>query len=59
MTVLGRVVRTLAYGEYEPGYYSFGWDGRNNFGQTVSAGVYLIKMRTPEYQRLEKCTLIK
>ena len=57
--VLGRPVRTLINGEYIPGYYVFEWDGRNNLGQTVGTGIYLIKMRTPEYQHLEKCTLIK
>jgi|GEM_PF-1743758 len=57
--VMGRLVRILASGEYAPNYYSLEWNGRNDFGQSVGTGIYLIKIRTSEYQHLEKCTLIK
>jgi len=57
--VLGRPVRTMVAGECAPGYYALEWDGRNDNGQNMGTGIYFIKMRTSEYQHLEKCTLIK
>jgi hypothetical protein len=44
-TVLGERVRTVFEGPLEAGTHSFAWDGRNDQGGGVSAGVYLIQLR--------------
>ncbi len=42
--ILGRRVRTLVRGVEEPGYKSVIWDGTNDLGEEVSAGVYLYRI---------------
>lgn len=41
--VSGRLVRTIARGEYAAGYQSAVWDGRDGRGGKVSAGVYFLR----------------
>lgn len=38
--VSGRIVRTLFEGEQISGRYSVRWDGRNNYGRYLPAGIY-------------------
>lgn len=45
-TILGEEVRRMFEGVAEPGYRRFVWDGCNARGQTVSSGVYLIRLTT-------------
>jgi len=40
---LGRKIKTLFEGHLDPGHYSLIWDGRNEIGIKVPAGVYFIK----------------
>ncbi|HDQ99264.1 MAG TPA: T9SS type A sorting domain-containing protein, partial [candidate division WOR-3 bacterium] len=40
----GRPVRGLAAGRMEPGRYSAAWDGRDDAGSRVAAGVYLYRL---------------
>ncbi len=42
--VTGRVVRTLASGEMEAGTHRAVWDGRNDGGATVEAGLYFYRL---------------
>jgi len=39
----GRRVRTLARGDYETGFQTIAWDGRDGFGRAVSSGLYFIR----------------
>ncbi|MGQ9602646.1 MAG: M6 family metalloprotease domain-containing protein [bacterium] len=39
-SVTGRVIRKLASGTFLPGYYQFRWDGKDDYGTSVSPGVY-------------------
>jgi hypothetical protein len=43
----GRVVRRLHEGELPAGETPFSWDGRDDFGRELPAGVYLVKVTTP------------
>lgn len=45
--VTGRRVRTLARGTMEPGPHVATWDGRDQHGQAVGAGVYFVRLTTP------------
>jgi flagellar hook assembly protein FlgD len=43
-SVAGSLVRTLRKGIMTPGYYHLAWDGTNEAGAEVSAGVYFISI---------------
>jgi len=45
--IAGRRVRTLAGGAMAPGPHSALWDGRDQHGQRVGAGVYFLRLTTP------------
>jgi len=42
----GRRVRTLQHGMQEPGVYRFSWDGADDHGRAVPAGVYFVRLST-------------
>jgi methionine-rich copper-binding protein CopC len=41
---MGRIITTLADGDYQPGAYQVTWNGTNTNGNRVPAGVYLYRM---------------
>jgi hypothetical protein len=43
----GRIVRRLHDGDLPAGETPFSWDGRDDAGREVPAGVYLVKVTTP------------
>ena len=47
-SVDGRRVRTLANGVFEPGEYQMQWDGRGDNGVRAGAGVYFVRLTTPQ-----------
>jgi hypothetical protein len=57
--IMGQEVRTLFAGESSPGENTLVWDGKNEDGIAVSAGVYLVQMRSGECQRTIKTTMLK
>lgn len=42
--ILGGLVRYIKQGQLEAGYYTSYWDGRDEQGREVSAGVYILRM---------------
>jgi len=44
----GRVVRNLGSGRYEAGVHPFRWDGRNEQGLDLPAGVYFVRARAED-----------
>ena len=57
---LGRRVRTLLEGERQPaGTYRREWDGRNDVGTLVPAGVYHVRLVTREGTRARKIILLR
>jgi endonuclease I len=44
--VTGRVVRTLAGGEFEAGSHALDWDGRDESGSPLQAGLYFCRLDT-------------
>jgi len=58
--VSGRLVRTLANQRgYEPGHQTIRWDGRNDAGRTVTAGVYFYELSAGDYRQARRMTLVK
>jgi hypothetical protein len=42
---IGELVKVLAEDDYQSGFYTSDWDGSNEFGQKVSEGIYIYKLR--------------
>ena len=60
--VMGRLVRTLVDGYKISGYesgYSVVWDGKDQQGQQVSAGLYIYSLQTPTGIKTKKMVLMK
>jgi hypothetical protein len=57
--VSGSLVRTLVDAIKPAGPQVAVWDGRNNTGQAVSSGVYLVEMAAANYEATRKAVLLK
>ncbi|KPK63201.1 hypothetical protein AMJ83_08135 [candidate division WOR_3 bacterium SM23_42] len=55
----GRKVSDLADDAKEPGHYMVTWNGIDDLGREVPAGVYFVKLTTGDYGRVEKAILLK
>ena len=56
---LGEEVATLVNGFQTAGSYSAVWDGRNNFGQQVSSGIYIYRIVAGDFVQERKMILTK
>jgi hypothetical protein len=57
--VRGDVVRTLATGRPGPGTHEIRWDGRDEGGRRVAAGVYFVRLLCAGAAREEKLILLR
>jgi flagellar hook assembly protein FlgD len=57
--MLGQKVKTLINQNQEAGYYSVEWDGRNDFGNPVSSGIYLYRIKAGNFISVHKMTLLR
>jgi parallel beta-helix repeat protein len=57
--IMGQEVRNLFAGEGSAGQNTVVWDGRNEEGRPVAAGVYLVQMRTGDTQKTIKTTVLR
>ena len=57
--VSGRVVRTLADSNHPAGDYERAWDGRDEHGTAVAAGVYFYRLSTGAQTLTRKMILVK
>jgi flagellar hook assembly protein FlgD len=55
----GRFVRSLLNNTMHVGRHEISWDGRNNQGESVSAGVYYYMLQTASFDQTKKMTLIR
>jgi len=55
----GRLIKSLAQGVCEPGYYTVHWNGCDSAGRAVSAGVYFIRLKGADYEIIKKTILLK
>jgi len=52
-------VRELVHGVREPGVYSVAWDGRDDGGSAVPAGVYYARLMTGQGRFARTITYLK
>jgi len=57
--MMGRVVNNLVSSQQRAGYNSVQWNGTNDAGQPVSAGVYLYTINAGEFRQAKKMVLLK
>ncbi len=56
---LGRRIRTLWDRDTQPGYYTVVWDGTDDEGKPVSAGVYFCRIIHPQFTATRRAVLVK
>ena len=57
--MLGRQVKTLMDQTQDAGYKSVIWNATNDYGNPVSAGIYLYQIQAGEYISIKKMVLLK
>ena len=57
--VMGRNVKTLMNESQSSGHHSILWDGKNDMGEDISAGMYIYTILAGEYRSTKKMVLIK
>jgi len=57
--VLGQEVKTLVNREFQTGNHSIVWNGKDNYGNSVSAGIYFYKIDAGEFTAVKKMILMK
>lgn len=57
--IMGQHVRTLIDGSVSPGVHQISWDGRNDAGSSVTAGIYLYRLEAPGTVVTKKMLMMK
>ena len=57
--MVGQLVKTLVNAYITPGKYSITWNGTDEVGKAVPAGIYFLKLDNGAYRATEKLLLIK
>ena len=57
--LLGQRVRTLLTGPMGAGFHTIVWNGRDDAGRQVAAGLYISELRTAQFRQTRKMTLVK
>jgi flagellar hook assembly protein FlgD len=55
----GRLVRRLVGGRVQQGARTATWDGTDRLGRRVPAGLYLYRLRTPNFTRTRRLTIVR
>lgn len=57
--IAGRLVRDLGTERFDSGVYEVSWDGKDDSGQNVAAGVYFIRVNSPGSRSESKLVVIR
>jgi hypothetical protein len=57
--IMGRSIRSLVNSNQTAGYRSIRWDGKNNLGEGVSAGMYIYMIHAGQFRQTKKMVLLK
>jgi hypothetical protein len=55
----GRLVRTLAQGEFAPGRYQFTWDGADARGDRIHAGMFFVRLEAARVRKTRVVSVIR
>ena len=55
----GRLVKTLANAQMQPGTHQLTWDANDEEGNNISAGIYFLRIETKDYAETKKLSVIK
>jgi flagellar hook assembly protein FlgD len=55
----GRRIATLLNSELDTGVYNLTWQGKNDIGNQVSAGIYILRVDAGKYNHNQKMIYIK
>lgn len=57
--VLGQEIRRLVDEQKDRGYFKIGWDGKNDFGESVTSGIYFYSLKTGDFKSIKKMMMLK
>ena len=57
--ISGRVVRTLVAATQPASYYIINWDGKDDEGKILPAGIYFLQLESNSYRAVKGLTLIR
>jgi hypothetical protein len=57
--ILGEKIKTLVTGEQSIGKHSFIWNGKNDYGISVSSGTYIYRLKVGQLTETKKMILIR
>ena len=57
--MMGQKIRTFSMSSLPAGYHTVTWNATNDYGQQVSAGVYLYQLQSKGFVRTKKMILLK
>ena len=57
--VMGRNIKLLVNKKQNAGYRSVRWDATNNYGESVSAGMYIYVIQAGDFRATKKMVLLK
>ena len=57
--IKGQKIKTLISSYYEKGNHSIIWDGLDEFGNSVSSGIYIYNLKTKDNQKTSRMLLLK
>jgi PKD repeat protein len=57
--IMGRSISSLVNSKQTAGYRSIQWNATNNFGESVSAGMYIYMIHAGEFRKVKKMVLLK
>ncbi len=55
----GALVRSLLDKKQVAGYHSISWNGKDNFGKSVSSGLYIYKMKAGGFNKVLRAMMVK
>lgn len=59
INLMGQTVRTLAAGQMAAGDHLMSWDGRDDAGESVPTGTYLVRLQNGAHTRIKKLMMVK
>ena len=55
----GNLIKNILHQHVKAGPRTVDWDGKNNYGQNVSGGIYLYSLESPTFSKTKKMILLK